>query len=335
MHYDQYKVNDFLEDQYFVQWVIRPDGTSDLFWRNWLKQHPDKRLVVEEAIAFIRSIGYAHTHHLEKAEYTQILNRLQEAHRHRHKAGSRFAPFIYSGIAACVLLLLMVLIFRYDGQVPDEKISLKTVSTENGQKKTIDLPDGSQVILNSGSVLRFPEEFEKGQREVELKGEAFFRVSKDPERPFVIHSGELTTRVLGTSFNIRSYADDEKILVSVATGRVRIEDHQGHIETLLPSDMGVFHKSEMAIEKLKCDVDALTDWTRGILIFKDESLPEIFDRLEKWYGVKIKIEGKVDLEGKYSGRYDRKPLDRVLEGISYTSQFNYKVLNKTVTIYEK
>jgi ferric-dicitrate binding protein FerR (iron transport regulator) len=246
--------------------------------------------------------------------------------------------FLYWGVAASLLLLLTfyTVFHQWTDRQEASKVShipsLIEKRTTYGQKLTVSLPDGTLVKLNSGSSIAYPEEFSGDQREVRFSGEGFFEVEKDPERPFIIESDGVFTKVLGTSFNLRSYANEGNINVAVVTGKVEIHQLADTSVLVLPEEMGVFDKSKRQITKQVYDTAEVLAWRDGILNFNKTPLPKVLDELEKWYGVKFIMDDDVRLGGDFSGRFQHANLENVLEGIQYTSvsKFQFNIKDKKV-----
>ncbi len=338
MKYKEYTIEQFLKDEHFVNWVIAPNPESDHFWKEWTRLNPEKRSVIESARQLVQAIEYEHKHKFSDSRNHQILeNILQHNRSARSKNNSAFlAPNWIGGLAASFILLLLAGVYFFNRTNSEDYLDVPvhtvTKTTVLGQKKTIGLPDGTIVKLNTGSKLIYTQPFNKNQREVELEGEAFFEVAKDVERPFIIQSGQLKTKVLGTSFNIRSYKDEKTISVSVLTGKVKIANENGESDILFPEDMGVYNRKDKAITKTNFDSKSVFGWKDGILVFKDMEIEDIFSNLEKWYGVKIKVDQGMKITGRYTGEYQNASLERVLDGISYTSKFDYAINANEVLI---
>lgn len=208
-----------------------------------------------------------------------------------------------------------------------------------GEKKTLTLSDGTVIQLNADSRITFPEKFSKTEREVFLTGEAFFEVTEDSSRRFVVHTGELTATVLGTSFNIRSYAGDEQTDVSLASGKLKVEssDSSSALKSyvLRPGEAAVLDKREKSLSKMRFDAKVKYGWIDGILVFRDTNIDETFTKIERWYGVTIEIENYVEgvkPQWKYRGIFQDESLENVLKGISYVKDFTYEIKNKRIKI---
>lgn len=339
MDYKDFDIYDFLEDEQFVEWITNPTDELDHFWKQWLSANPHKAATIEQAKELVASIHYQEAQRLTDSEYSESFEKILKANKERNNRSFIWkAKHTYRVAVVLVLALTSLFVFRYNNTYHANSLQETNhlvSATDFGQKKTIVLADGTTVKLNSGSSLSYPEIFSDSNRYVELTGEAFFDVTKNPNKPFIIKTHNLTTKVLGTSFNIQGYASEENVSVSVLTGKVEVQGKKGPSAILLPDDRATYNKVDNAIIKDKYNYQLTFGWTTGLLSFEEESLPSIFKKLERWYGVKFDIQPGVKLEGKYSGKYKNKTLDLILQGISYTSDFNYSINNKTITIYDK
>lgn len=337
MDYYDYSIEDFLKDEFFVGWVLHPNKESDHFWSQWVATNPEKAVVVEQAKEMVKSIRYKEEQSLSEADYSTLFEAILKANTVRNNRTFIWQPkHTIRLVATVALLLAAAIVFFLDaGPVVPNAVNLVVAKTEKGQKRTITLSDGTRVMLNAGSSLVYPEQFSDSIRAVTLFGEAFFDVERDPERPFEIESNSLLTRVLGTSFNVRSYAGEKEVSVAVVSGKVQVESATGTSAILLPEDIGTYNLSSGSISKGHFDETRLLGWTKGILVFENQTLPEIFAALEHWYGVKITVKPGMKLEGRYSGEYHNKSLEVILEGISYTSHFKYSINQKNIKIYDE
>ena len=243
--------------------------------------------------------------------------------------------------AAAVTLLLMISSILYVSRITQDPAvkSLNHYSfihkeTERGEKTRLSLPDGTHILLNSDSRLWYSSNFgEDLERVVYLEGEAFFDVVKDTLHPLKVHSGEIITTVLGTSFNVQAFAD-EAITVSLVSGKAQIEDHPNLIDRkvyLQPGEQGVYAVEDKLLSKRKYDPLQALAWKEGILYFKNARFSDIVLKLERWYGVEIEV-GRKGIEDGFSGSYTHKSLSTVLEGMGFVLGFDYEIKGKTVII---
>ncbi|MBC72131.1 FecR domain-containing protein [Muricauda ruestringensis] len=210
-------------------------------------------------------------------------------------------------------------------QVPLHQTEILSSVTDWGQRNTITLSDGTTITLNAGSQLHYPKTFEGNTiRSVSLVGEAFFEVAKNPGKPFIIKTGKVTTRVLGTSFNINSYEFNDMISITVRTGKVQVESVSRSGKTdavqLVPNEMAQYSRSNDSITKSIVDNDNYMDWKNGIIRFSDITFHEASKMLNRWYGVDISFENEALKKCHVTARYEHAKLQVVLESIKFATK---------------
>jgi ferric-dicitrate binding protein FerR (iron transport regulator) len=240
-------------------------------------------------------------------------------------------------IAAILLLTLgLVGLFGPNNKVKSlvEEESEETATvlkrTGPGEKLQLTLADGTKVWLNSSSQVEFPEKFERKQRLISLKGEAYFEVEKDSLRPFKVKTDELLTTVLGTSFNVDARKAG-KTKVAIVSGEVEVSSRQSKV-ALVPGEMLNFDKVTGSFDVSGFDSLQVLGWKEGVLLFKRATLEEVKEGLEDWYGVEIILKNAEDVDWQVSGEFPQQMLEEVLESISYIKEFDYKIEDKAVTI---
>lgn len=202
-----------------------------------------------------------------------------------------------------------------------------------GQKLTTFLPDGSKVILNSESRVEYQPGFSGRERLIILEGEAFFEVKKDESMPFRVLSNGVSTVALGTSFNVNSKFEN-KVEVSLITGSVQVSGGNDQSVILMPGKSAEINEVGLIVVN-DFDNDEKTGWKDGILVFKDNSLGEIFEKLTDWYGVEFLSDVPMGESQHFSGKYRNAPLDEVLEGIAFVHHFDFEIEGESVRIYNK
>jgi transmembrane sensor len=233
-------------------------------------------------------------------------------------------------MAASVALILSVGLAYYFNRTIDTESNWITITAEYGQKRTVKLSDGSIVKLNSGSSLSYSKVFDR--REVILRGEAFFDVTRDESRPFQIITGTLTTTVLGTSFNIQSYPEDSSIVVSVTSGKVKLQHTNTltqNTEILTPGEQGIFDRKSASLTKTHVSGGSYLAWQENILVFDRSPLREVKIRLERWYGVEVELEQAMDSNCLVEGSYTSEKLVNVLESLKFLGVLDYKIIDTT------
>lgn len=201
--------------------------------------------------------------------------------------------------------------------------------------KEITLPDGSKVSLNSGSIIEIAHSFNKSNREVYLEGEAFFEVERDVSRPFIVKTeSNLQVRVLGTSFNVKSYKSDQTIETTLVSGKVELiqNNKKRPVIALSPNQKATFNKAEDKINIDQVSTAEVTSWKEGVLIFDNEPVQNVLNSLERWYDVKIRIKDREINNYTFSGKVERKTnIGEVLELIEASSPVKYQYDEKQKT----
>jgi transmembrane sensor len=209
---------------------------------------------------------------------------------------------------------------------------LYTLLTKAGERKTLTLPDGTKIWLSPSSSLQYPDQLTGNLREVKLEGEAFFEVAKDKEHPFVIHSGQMDTRVVGTSFNIQSYKIQAKYLVTVVTGVVNVStpgalNGKRSNVVLRPGQRSDFNPQTGRLISLNYpEAKQMLNRKNGILNYDGVSVPEVVAELTRYYRVPILIESKSKNCLCYGEFNTDRPLAIVLEQLA--AAINAKVITQ-------
>ena len=225
--------------------------------------------------------------------------------------------------AASIALLITVTFGVYHFNKPVENV---IVSTSFGERKQISLPDGSVVILNSLSSVSYPENIHKSRtREIKLRGEAYFDVTKDERRKFVVNASEIDIKVLGTKFNISAYENNEIITTDLYEGAVSISHGANNSLRLKPGEQAIFHKKSNRVE-----VSTITDknniaWTDGSIFFENIPLKNIYKILEREKNLVFRIADDVDIELKLTAKFvNNESIDEILEHLSQPGGFTFE-----------
>jgi len=230
------------------------------------------------------------------------------------KAGVPVRKIASYALRAAAVLLLGLAVF----QLAIPRNHQKTFASGSCIAAPIRLADGSTVFLNSASTIKFPEKFGNKGREVYFWGEAFFEITPDPSRPFVIETGETRIKVLGTSFNVKAYTETNDIEVVVNSGKVLFyhvdkNDHLLGQVTLLKGDKGVFFRNTGLIARMINDEPNYLSWKTGVLVFSETSLDKVLYAVGQKYGVIFNLEDKQLASLKLTATFDNETLDAVLE----------------------
>lgn len=217
-----------------------------------------------------------------------------------------------------------------------DELVYNTIIIPKGGEYKLTLSDGTKIWLNSNSKLRYPSKFGSGERKVQLEGEAFFEVTKDPKHPFVVDVTDAEVKVLGTSFNVNAYNDQDEIHTTLVEGKVEVsDDYWGNKQQLLPNDQLIFSKVNGRTKKQKVNTHLYTAWKEGRFVFEDRSLEDIMIRLSRWYDVDVFFLTNSVKNLKYTGdvaRYDN--INAILEMIEITEKVKFTIKDRSVMVEE-
>jgi transmembrane sensor len=248
-----------------------------------------------------------------------------------------------SGVDSRVPLNSGIRINTLEGEIVSDKISTSvgynTLSTPLGGEYKVVLPDGSKAWLNAGSSIRFPTAFTGGKRIVAMSGEVYFEITPDKQMPFTVqladkkvNGGNMEVTVLGTHFNISSYADEPSINTTLVEGAVEIK--QGNVKkVLLPGEQArvSYHANKPAIHIKTVDTQGVVAWKEGRFEFNG-NIQEIMRQLARWYKVQVRYEGNTDQKS-FSGAISRKNnISQVLKILELTGEVRFVVDKETVVV---
>ena len=243
--------------------------------------------------------------------------------------------------AAAVIILFTVGFFTYQALLDnpygttrtERSITLKTIKTQRGEKRTVTLPDGSTVRMNYETEIKAPGKFVGNERVVYLSGHAHFDIVRNHGKPFIIYTEDSKTQVLGTSFDINTKEKGETEII-VTSGKVAFsqKDNADNLVTLEVNDRALLSANK-SIATNVVNAQQLTAWRKDQLVFEGETLKEIIDVLEPWYDVKITVEDQDLLDDTYRLFKDNPSLERVLMQLSFVGRFEYRIEGQNVTIF--
>ena len=265
----------------------------------------------------------------QSTDGTRLWNRIYRRITGRGREGLRFYR-IYSAVASILLLIAIggTVFMALEG----DKASMYVVSTGIRSMQSVTLPDGTEVQLGPNSRMTYPSKFGSRKRVVQLEGQAFFDVNKNPRKPFIVHSSDMDIQVLGTAFEVFNYEIETQAEVILLSGKVNVTspaDGKRKECVLRPNQRLQYDKRTNTLSMQTLDADKYTAWRmQGILSFENEKLSMIIPRLEQWYGRKAICPR--DLADKY--RFTFKVRDESLERILYmmkkSSPLTYKEIEE-------
>lgn len=247
-----------------------------------------------------------------------------------------------AAILALTLLTAGIYQFFSNGSFWNSSSATVWTQTEAPSKsiRKVTLSDGTQITLNSESILKYPAAFKGDTREVYLTGEAYFDVAADHQHPFILHTDKMNIRVLGTAFNVRSYANDRSKEATLIRGKIDVTfpDNPGAHVTLKPTDKIIFRDSSYLVTTQtyynQTDKDIMeTLWMGNKLAFRNESFESLANSLSRKYGVKMIFTNNRLRDLQFSGEFEKEDLNQALISLQIVTPFHYKLKGDSVYLY--
>ncbi len=368
MNYQHYRREEFVADSAFRRWVQQPDAASEAFWAAFLRDYPEQTEPIRQAAEVVRQLALA-TAPVAQETQPEEQEAIWQAIRQRlgtepEEVKSVPTPvrwlWAWTAAAASVALLLGLGWWGlraklmpetgdpYPRLVAQAEVSLVEKVNAGEGPLTVTLPDGSSVILRKGSRLSYPKTFPAQKRDVYLTGEAFFEVAKNPQQPFFVYANELTTKVLGTSFNVKAYPNDRDVVVQVRTGKVSVFTQSDPDLTekatsreltgivLTPNQQVVFARAEVRLTKsLVTQPAVLKSAPVARFVFNAAPVSEVFAALEQAYGIDVVFDEESLAACQLTADLSDEPLFEKLTIICQSIEARYEVLDAQVVVSGK
>lgn len=327
--------------KYFTK-EINPGEKAEL--ENWTSVSDENKMEMEKTQKMVDDIdAFYQTQKIKtNAAWKNVQSKLNPLHlttvQPKKVRKEVFAQF-YKYAAILVMAILLGSLGYFVGiknQIPFQGTEMVSSGTE--VLNELKLPDGTLVSLNSYSKLEFPKKFKGQIREVSIQGEAFFDVTPNPEKPFIINAGNTQVKVLGTSFSVCAYPENEKVEVVVKTGKVELAQKTGDNFTginhifLTPGEKGTFFMANNSLKKSMNKNQNYLAWKTHDLIFNETPLVEVIDCLNKAYHTKIQLNNEALKSQLYTAHFDKKPLDFVLDVMQISFNLEISKNNEQITL---
>ena len=233
--------------------------------------------------------------------------------------------FLWAERAAAIMFIPLLSAYLFQIKNSDvAEARMMEIRTNPGMTTAFVLPDGTNVSLNSGSVLRYPEFFSGDKREVELIGEAFFDVAKDPNKRFVVKTtGDERVEVLGTSFNMEAFPGDSILSTTLLEGKVRFVSDAGSVQ-MNPGEKLVYNNKTSKAKLTKTNGEAETAWKYGKIIFDNTPFNEVLRMLSKRFNVDFVVKNEKYRKDSFTGTFSTQRLEQVLDVFSISSKIKWR-----------
>jgi transmembrane sensor len=277
-------------------------------------------------------------------------------------AAKKHKQKLFAAAAICLLGIVIFTFFNYTSftnKGQKQMAEQSKVSTKKGSRTKLELPDGTVVWLNSSSELLYKAaDYGKAIREVTLIGEGYFDVVKNPDKPFIIHTNRLDIKVLGTSFNVKSYPGEKTTETSLIKGSIEVNLKDGKEKIMMkPNDKLVvrdFVNTKISttnntivmpaktpvitlssLNRLEADSSIVeTAWMENRLVFNNENFEEVAQKMERWYNLKITIANNNLKAKRFTGIFEKETATQALQALQLTTEFNYSLKNNQINIFK-
>jgi len=362
---DDFSIEELVCNESFQRYCVGSDLETQILWNDWINERPQKTSDFEEAKKIVGILT------AKQGSRIQQLRDLRSGIKQRNAFSNLLSPapdtkqsapvrtyrlFKYVGAAAASLgILISFSLFFAKRENFSESLSLfavhnagSSINSGNAPRKTIFLADGTLITLAKGTTIRLTKNFNAGKRELWLSGEAFFDVKHDKAHPFIVHTEFNDIRVLGTTFNVKAYANATSMETALIRGSVRVESkkYAGYAVTLKPNEklvtrdqqapqtaakQKVFYVSSIKNESLAQKPEEI-QWVRNRLDIENEPLSAIATKLQKWYGIEIRMKDDQVKNYRYSGVFENENIINTLEALQLSYPFEFKIQDNTITI---
>lgn len=216
------------------------------------------------------------------------------------------------------------------------EIAYNEITVPRGGEYKVTLDDGTRIWVNSESYIRFPVVFHGDERRIWVSGEVFLEVTKDAERPFIVNTGKLDIKVLGTQFNVRAYPDEKCIQTTLVEGCVQVDNLRGKVAVLLPSEQLVYDALDGNHEVREVDTELYVSWKDGVYVFVSQRLEDIMSLISKWYDVDVFYQNSAVKDIIFSGRLKRyENAETLLRVFERLGGVKFSVQGKTVIVEDE
>jgi ferric-dicitrate binding protein FerR (iron transport regulator) len=336
-----YTLADFLADESFRAYALGTDPEQAAFWKNWLVLHPEKAYDADQAVELLQFMSTARTPAapgLKDEEWEKMRSRLDPPHFVVHRNPGRTRWLRYAAALTGLLLLASGWLWTTG------YFTTARYTTAYGETREVTLPDGSVVVLNANSSLRYPSDWAgDADREVWLDGEAYFSVRKATASradqagrrvKFTVHTADLNVEVLGTQFTVSQR--QARTLVTLNEGQIRLDvpaQTQPAGLVMQPGDQVEYRKGRHKLTRKAVRPEVYSSWTRKVWILDGMPLSEVAQQMEETYGLRVRITDKALAAEKMTGVVPTQNLDVLLEGLTTIFQMQVERQEQSIILH--
>jgi transmembrane sensor len=337
-----FTAEEFAADESFIAYYLKSDPAAVAHWEKWIALNPEKIDEVQIAENLLDLLYTRLPQHEFESERERLTAFIRTNHLAPSPAKATQVKRVISlrsliRIAAVITLISSAALFfskqiSQNAQEAKQLVAWTTYTSPRAQQSTVRLSDGTQVILNAGSSLSYPKAFSGKERLVTLTGQAFFEVSHDTRHPFIVRTGKVKTRVLGTAFNVSNFKGDQTIAVALIRGSVQIEVKDSkEIMRLSPGEMMSYELASGKVHKSTFDETVEAGWTKGILVFKNAGFAGIAKAFKQNYGYTLINQSRLTALT-YTGQFKQQTPAQIIKAICFSLNLNYTLQDSTIVL---
>lgn len=319
-----------MNDDLLVRYLLGDTSTEENTQiETWMLESEENQKLLEQMYFILQATDKLQI--MENADpdtaLTQLKKKIQSKKRnelfHRSiRVAQRIAAILFIPILALATFLLL--------ETNNEPLRYVEVTTNPGIISSFELPDGSKAWLNSGGYMKYPAEFSTKERQVELKGQGYFKVTKDASKPFFVKIDDsYSVEVLGTEFNVTAYENDNLIETTLVTGKVKLIIDQASgksIERFLkPNQKAIYDRKNRSLKIATVNPEYDMVWKEGKIVFRQHPMEHVLKVLERHYNVQFDIKTAAVLQSEITAKFTNEPLPQVLEYLKLASNINFKI----------
>lgn len=321
---------DTINEDILIQYIDGTLAASDVVVvEEWLAASPENTKMLEQ-LFFVQELT-KRIRVMNSVDPEKALQQFKaQVKKSNKQARIRRIMMITQRVAAVLLLPVLVLSAYLWMQGGKNEVRMVEVRTNPGVVSTFDLPDGSRVWLNAASSLKYPADFVADSRQVELEGQGYFEVTHNKKKPFIVNVGqEYAVKVLGTSFNVAAYKDEDIIETTLVEGVVDVKVHRaggsGLSRILKPDEKATYVKNTKQLDVSTVNAEHETAWRNGELVFRNHSMSQVLKVLGRHYHVKFRVKDTSVLNSIITARFKNESLPQVMEYLRLASGIKYTI----------
>ncbi|TKK71878.1 DUF4974 domain-containing protein [Ilyomonas limi] len=342
---NRFTVEELMLDDSFIGYCLGKDATDIEKWEAIINVHADYQNVFAEAKQLIILLNSGLTQNEIDKERQWIMNEILKrktfiiGDEHENQKVKKVwylkaSSWAYISAAACILFIVFMVVPKVDNNTaaPQQKEVFSSISSFGEHKKVL-LPDSTTVMLNSNSSISWNSDYNSTNRLLSLRGTAFFKVAKNPHKPFIVQSGTLFTTALGTAFYVQQSAADNTVAVSLLEGKISVEASKNTDKSIVyPGQQIIYSKASANLQKQSFDTLFLHQLLTDEISFTQVRLKEVMAQLAKWYNVNIEVQNPALKDKLVTGVYKDISLEDLLKVLSFSMHFTYTKIGNTIII---